>query len=65
VKFKLGGSVRITAPYSRHFDAVGTVTNIDRTKSVPFGVSGLDRLPLWFGAHELVLVEYSPNEEPS
>jgi hypothetical protein len=64
-KFRLHDPVRITAPYSRHFDAVGTVTNVDPAAHFPFRVSGLEVTPVWFGAHELVLAEHAPTEEPS
>jgi hypothetical protein len=57
MKFQLADPVRITAPYCRHFDAVGTVTDVDRSQPLSFPVSGLDGAPLWFGAHELVLAE--------
>jgi hypothetical protein len=56
-KFKLADPVRITAPTSRHFDAVGTVTDVDRSQPLSFRVSGVEGVPVWFGAHELVLAE--------
>jgi hypothetical protein len=66
-KFKLRDPVRVTAPSSRHFDEVGTVTDVDANGNpeYPFGVSGLVRRPLWFAAHELVLAERAPTKEPS
>jgi hypothetical protein len=66
-KFRLNDLVRIIAPSFRHFDAVGTVTEVDANGNpeYPFGVSGLVRRPLWFAAHELVLAEVATTEEPS
>lgn len=64
-KFRLHDVVRITAHPSRHFDAVGTVTDVDRTAHFPFLVSGIAGKPLWFGAHELVLAEVTTNERQS
>jgi hypothetical protein len=56
-KFRLGDPVRITAPSSRHFDEVGTVTDVDPAAHFPFRVSGLEDVPQLFLAHELVLAE--------
>jgi len=57
MKFNLGDHVRIIATPSRHFDSVGTVTNVDPGAYHPFRVEVLEGIPLWFGAHELVLAE--------
>lgn len=59
-KFKIGDPVRVTATPSRHFDAVGTIVDVDRTQHFPFAVMGVDASLLWFGAHELTLAEAPP-----
>ena len=61
MKFAINDPVRIIAPRSRHFGAVGTVVDIVPADHIPFLVGGIDTLPLWFGDHELTAV-YQPQE---
>lgn len=62
MKFKLGDPVRVIARPGRHFDAVGTVVDVDQTQHFPFAVTGIDPSLLWFGPHELILAEHQPEE---
>ena len=59
-KFKLGDPVRIIARPTRHFDSVGTVTDVDQGAYYPFRVEVIEGQPLWFGPHELTLAEHQP-----
>lgn len=62
MKFKIGDPVRIIASPGRHFDKVGTVTDVDRGAFHPFRVD-VEDAPLWFGPHELVLAEHQPSND--
>ena len=62
MKFALGDHVRITAQSCRYFDYVGTVGDVNHTQHFPFGVTGLEDWPLWFGPGEMVLAE-APMQE--
>jgi len=57
MKFRLGDHVRITATSCRYFDYVGTIGDVNHAQHFPFGVTGLEDWPLWFGPGELVLAE--------
>jgi hypothetical protein len=61
-KFKLGDPVRVIARPSRHFDSVGTVTDVDPGAFYPFRVEVPEGVPLWFGPHELVLAEHQTQQ---
>lgn len=63
-KFRIGDPVRIIASPGRHFDAVGTVVDVDQTQHFPFAVTGLDASLLWFGPNELILAEHQTQETP-
>lgn len=64
-KFRLGDPVRVIATPSRYFDAVGTITDVDRDHpALPYQVGILENRPLWFGPAELILAESpAPSDE--
>jgi hypothetical protein len=58
MKFRLGDTVRVIQPRSAYFDKVGRITKIaKKDRSLPFGVSGLDRLLVCYAPEELILAE--------
>jgi hypothetical protein len=56
-KFRVNDPVRIIAHPTRYFDHVGTVTAVEDGLHPWFHVAGVEDVPLWFTADELILAE--------
>lgn len=61
-KFRIGDHVRIINRTCKYFDRVGTVQEVMVGQQLPFGLSGLESVPIWFGPFELILAEPEPQE---
>lgn len=57
MKFRTGDTVRIINRVCKYFDQVATVQEVVAGQQLPFGLSGLEAVPVWFGPHELILAE--------
>lgn len=64
MKFKIGDHVRVINRTCKYFDRVGTVQEVMAGQQLPFGLSGLESVPIWFGPFELILAEH-PNNRPN
>ncbi|UUG70041.1 hypothetical protein SEA_ZUCKER_82 [Arthrobacter phage Zucker] len=65
MKFKVGDHVRVTISLTKYFDQVGAVQDVVPDAQLPFGISGLESVPVWFGPDELILAEPDPVNHPS
>ncbi|NWL13290.1 hypothetical protein DM793_18660 [Paenarthrobacter nitroguajacolicus] len=57
MKFGAGDTVRVINRTCKYFDQVATVQEVMAGQQLPFGLSGLETVPVWFAPYELILAE--------